>query len=299
MSTKGAGSPAEINLKQIDIVNMGLAKMVRSPVLLAADIDRGGVFASLYGTLALLEPAEKALVKGTIINKFRGDVEILRPGLTMLEELTKVDVLGVVPMLPLDLEDEDSLSDRFAQGSAKGLVDIAVVRFPWISNFTDFNRLQGSESIRLRYVTHPQDMGRPDLILLPGTKSTMADLLWMRQNGLEAQIKKLADTGTPVFGICGGYQMLGQTLQDPEGVESGGTLRGMELLPGRSHRPPSPGSIGFVNVLQSKQRIMAAGVPCIAALGRKGGSGVAAAILNALLYLAGGRSEDAHRALSR
>lgn len=228
---EGAGSPAEINLKADDIVNMGMAKLVDAPVLLVGDIDRGGVFAQLYGTVALLEPEEKARIRGLVINKFRGDPEILRPGLAMLEEKTGIPVVGVVPYLQVDVDDEDSLSPRLMQKVSHKPLDVAVIRFPRISNFTDFAPLETHAMVGVRYVDRPQALGGPDLVILPGTKSTMTDLLWMRQNGLEAAIIKLASAGTPVFGICGGYQMLGTRLLDPDGVESGGELQGMGLLP--------------------------------------------------------------------
>lgn len=227
---EGAGSPAEINLKSQDIVNMGLARMVGAPVLLAGDIDRGGVFAALYGTLALLEAEERPYVKGSIINKFRGDVELLRPGLQQLEALCQVPVLGVVPWMDLDLDEEDSLSSRLDARGGKAPLDVAVVRLPRISNFTDFDPLQRHPAVGLRYINQPEELGRPDLVILPGTKSTLADLRWLRQSGLEAAILKLASRGTPVIGICGGYQMLGRTLSDPLGVEGGGSLDGMGLL---------------------------------------------------------------------
>ena len=228
---EGAGSPAEINLKQDDFVNMGMAKLANAPVLLAGDIDRGGVFASLYGTVKLLEPDEQARIKGLIINKFRGDVEILRPGLTTLEELTGKPVLGVVPMLDVDIDDEDSLSSKLTGGDKVGRLDIAVIRLPRLSNFTDFNPLERMEGVTVRYVSNPGELGHPDLIILPGTKSTMDDLKWMRQNGLEGLVLKHAARGGAVVGICGGYQMLGRVLSDPDGVESGGTMAGMGLLP--------------------------------------------------------------------
>ena len=228
---EGAGSPAEINLKADDIVNMGLAALVDAPVLLVGDIDRGGVFAQLYGTLALLEEDERARVVGTVINKFRGDVEILRPGLTMLEEKTGVPVLGVVPYTRVDIDDEDSLSPRLEQTQRRRPLDIAVIRLPRISNFTDFSPLEAHPLLGVRYVSRPSELAAPDLVILPGTKSTMADLLWLRQGGLETAIQRLAAGGTPVLGICGGYQMLGQYLRDPQGVEGGGELRGMGLLP--------------------------------------------------------------------
>lgn len=228
---EGAGSPAEINLKAEDIVNMGMARMAGAPVLLAGDIDRGGVFAALYGTLALLEPGERAMVKGTIINKFRGDVEILRPGLTQLEGLTHVPVVGVVPWMELDLDEEDSLSQRFSARREGKPLDVAVVRLPRISNFTDFAPLERHPAVGLRYVDRAQALGRPDLVILPGTKSTLADLSWLRQSGLEGAVLRLAGQGVPVIGICGGFQMLGRTLADPQGLEGGGSLRGVGLLP--------------------------------------------------------------------
>lgn len=225
---EGAGSPAEINLKENDIVNMGLAKLVDAPVLLVGDIDRGGVFAQLLGTLMLLEEDERERVKGLIINKFRGDKTILDPGIEMLTEKGKVPVTGVVPYMELSLEDEDSLTQRFDKRDA-GCIDIAVIRYPRISNFTDFNVFEQMPEVTVRYVTSVSELGHPDLIFLPGSKNTMGDLKWMRQNGLEAAVKKKAET-TPVFGICGGYQMLGCQITDEDNVEEGGTLRGMELL---------------------------------------------------------------------
>ena len=233
---EGAGSPAEINLKADDIVNMGLAKLVDAPVLLAGDIDRGGVFAQLYGTVALLEPEERARIKGLIINKFRGDVEILRPGLAMLEEKTKLPVLGVVPYLHVDIEDEDSLSTRLDRDKTVKPLDIAILRLPHISNFTDFMPLEQHPLLGVRYVQNVHSLGIPDLLILPGTKNTVDDLLWLRQCGLEAAVQKLAAAGVPVLGVCGGYQMLGEVLDDPEGTESGQpqTLRGLGLLPTRT-----------------------------------------------------------------
>lgn len=229
---EGAGSPAEINLNKDDFVNMGMAKIADAPVLLVADIDRGGVFATVYGTVKLLEPEDQARFKGIIINKFRGDVNILKPGLKKLEELTGVPVLGVVPYLKLDLDDEDSLSERLTNTHHDGkLLDIAVIRLPRISNFTDFNALSRLEPVELRYVDRPEDLKTPDLIILPGTKNTMGDLKWMNSNGLDRAILKLASGSTPVIGICGGYQMLGRTLSDPDGIEDGGHMSGLGLLP--------------------------------------------------------------------
>ena len=228
---EGAGSPAEINLKQDDIVNMGMAKMAGSPVLLVGDIDRGGVFAQLLGTLMLLEEEEKELIKGLIINKFRGDKSILRPGVAMLEERCGLPVVGVAPYMQVEIEDEDSLTERFLRSEKCGAVDIVVIRMPRISNFTDFLLLEHMEGVSVRYVDCVRDLKAPDMIILPGTKNTMSDLLWMRQNGLEASILKEAATGTVIWGICGGYQMLGRTLKDGEQVEEGGYMNGMGLLP--------------------------------------------------------------------
>ena len=228
---EGAGSPAEINLKKDDIVNMGMAKLADAPVLLVGDIDRGGVFAQIAGTVMLLEEDEKARIKGTIINKFRGDVSILEPGLRMLEEKTDIPVTGVVPYFYLDLDEEDSLTERFQKKEKPGLIDLAVIRFPRISNFTDFNPFESIPGVSLRYVQHVSELKNPDMIILPGTKNTMEDLLWMRANGLEAAVLKEAARGKIIFGICGGYQMLGETLSDPHHVEAGGTIKGMGLLP--------------------------------------------------------------------
>lgn len=231
---EGAGSPAEINLKDQDIVNMGMARMAKAPVLLVADIDRGGVFASVYGTVMLLDPEERAMIKGIIINKFRGDVRILRPGLDMLEAKTGIPVVGVLPMLHVDIEDEDSLSDRLTKEKLKNaLVDIAVIQVPRMSNYTDFNALEILDGVSVRYVRTVEELGSPDMILLPGTKNTIDDLKWMRQNGIEAAILHKAASGTVVFGICGGYQMLGQSLSDPYGYDSGhkgSVIAGMGLL---------------------------------------------------------------------
>lgn len=226
---EGAGSPAEINLRENDIVNMGLAEMVDAPVLLVGDIDRGGVFAQLLGTLMLLTEEEKKRVKGLIINKFRGDKTILDSGITMLKERGHVPVTGVIPYMDLLLEDEDSLTDRFNK-KAQGSIDLAVIHYPRISNFTDLNVFEQMPEVSIRYITSVSELHHPDMIILPGSKNTMGDLKWMRQNGLEAAVKKLAED-IPVFGICGGYQMLGEQIADSTGVEEGGTLRGMELLP--------------------------------------------------------------------
>ncbi|MBQ9234761.1 MAG: cobyric acid synthase [Lachnospiraceae bacterium] len=234
---EGAGSPAEINLKENDIVNMGMAKLVDAPVILVGDIDRGGVFAQLLGTLMLLEDDERARVKGLVINKFRGDKTILDPGIEMLEEKGKVPVVGVVPYMNLNLDDEDSLTERFERQN-HGLIDIAVIRLPHISNFTDFNVFEQTDIINLRYVNDVNSLGNPDMIILPGSKNTIGDMRWLRESGFEAKIKKLASEDAyviPVFGICGGYQMLGYVIYDEEGNEEGGCIEGMGLLPIETH----------------------------------------------------------------
>ena len=231
---EGAGSPAEINLKENDIVNMGMAKMADAPVLLVGDIDRGGVFAQLYGTVKLLEKEEQDRIRGLIVNKFRGDVSILEPGLIQIEELTGIPVVGVLPFTGLDIEDEDSLSGRLLAKKAGALLDLAVIRLPRLSNFTDFDVFEQFEEVSVRYVSSVGELGDPDLLFLPGTKSTIDDLLWLRENGLEASICRLVENGTPLFGICGGYQMLGSQIMDEAGVEGGQTVRGLGLLPVRT-----------------------------------------------------------------
>ena len=230
---EGAGSPAEINLKKDDIVNMGLAKAVGAPVLLAGDIDRGGVFAQLLGTQMLLEPEEQALLKGFIINKFRGDKTILDPGIVMLEERGGVPVVGVVPFMQLDIDDEDSLAPRLTQTNrppAGKPVEIAVIRLPHLSNFTDFNVFSRIPEADLRYVSRPEALGNPDMVILPGTKNTMADLRWLFASGMSDAIDELRRRGCVIFGVCGGYQMLGQEISDPDRTEEGGRARGLGFL---------------------------------------------------------------------
>ena len=228
---EGAGSPAEINLKDREIVNMRIARMANAPVLLAGDIDRGGVFASLVGTLELLEQDEKEYIKGFIINKFRGDLKLLQPGLDFLEKRTSRPVLGVVPYLhDINIAQEDSvyLDERMENQSQHDL-DIAVIRLPHISNYDDFDPLE--TDCRVRYITRPEEIGNPHLIILPGTKSTLGDLRYLRETGLADEILRQAGAGTPVAGICGGYQMLGRNILDPQGVESsGGGAPGLGLL---------------------------------------------------------------------
>ena len=232
---EGAGSPAEINLRENDIVNMGLAELVDAPVLLIGDIDRGGVFAQLFGTYALLKKEEQKRIQGFLMNKFRGDKALLQSGIDMLYQKCQVPVLGVIPYTDLDIEDEDSLAQRLIGNRRPDLIDIAVIHLPHISNFTDFNPLENVENVSLRYVSTLRELGTPDLIILPGTKNTMHDLRWLRENGLEGKIKSLVRSEISLLmGICGGFQMLGRYLEDPLSVEEGGSLRGMDMLPVRT-----------------------------------------------------------------
>ena len=228
---EGAGSPAEINLKKDDIVNMGMAEIADAPVLLVGDIDRGGVFAQLIGTVMLLEPKEQERIKGLIINKFRGDKKILEPGLDMIEERCGKKVLGVVPYTEVDIEEEDSLAESLSYKQKGAGIDLAVIRLPRISNFTDMQAFALEPDVTVRYVDKVSELGRPDAILLPGTKNTMKDMRWLRESGLEAAIVRCAEQGSIVFGICGGYQMLGKKITDACGVEDYGTIRGIGLLP--------------------------------------------------------------------
>ncbi len=233
---EGAGSPAEINLRESDIVNMAVALHADAPVLLVGDIDRGGVFASLLGTLMLLKDEERRLVKGLVINKFRGDLRLLGRGLEMLEERAGMPVLGVVPYLhDLYIAEEDSvaLDGSLTKTALWGKIDIAVIRFPRISNFGDFDALALEPGVQVRYVGTVRELGRPDAVILPGTKHTLADLGWLRGQGLDRRIVDLAWQGTAVAGICGGYQMLGRRISDPVGAESpaGEQGVGLGLLP--------------------------------------------------------------------
>ena len=228
---EGAGSPVELNLKQNDIVNMGLADMLQIPVLLVGDIDCGGVFAQILGTYSLLEPHEQILVKGLIVNRFRGDKSLFDEGVRILERKSSKPVLGVIPYIRHDLEDEDSLSQRLDKSRNTGIIDIAVIRFPKLSNFSDFDVFTQYEGVSVRYAENPGQLGNPDLLILPGTKSTIADMQWLRETGMEQAVLSLARRGFPVFGICGGYQMLGYEISDPEHIECGGSIRGLGLLP--------------------------------------------------------------------
>lgn len=220
---EGAGSPAEINLKERDLVNMFVARLVNAPVLLAGDIDRGGVFASFVGTMELLEPEERALVRGFVVNNFRGDRALLEPGLDFLSRRTGVPVVGVIPHIPnLQIAEEDSLALqwRTRKAPAPNTVDIAVVSFPRISNYDDFQPLEHLPGVSLRFVTTPDEVCDADLLILPGSKSTISDLAWLRGTGFEELIRARASSGQPVMGMCGGCQMLGQAIEDPETIES-------------------------------------------------------------------------------
>ena len=284
---EGAGSPAEINLMENDIVNMGLAELVDAPVLLVGDIDRGGVFAQLYGTVKLLSEERQRRIGGLIINKFRGDASLLDSGVEMLEEMTGIPVIGTVPYRPLLIDDEDSLSTRL-QGTAPGLVNVGVIRFPRISNFTDIAPFEAIPGVGIRYITRPAELEDIDFLILPGSKNTIGDLRWLRGSGLADAIRKMAGAsddgdggdcgdcsagegvrdgeivpdsiasagdekdggrslahaehgsarhasiGIPVMGICGGYQMLGEWIHDPDGVEEGGSIEGLGLLRGET-----------------------------------------------------------------
>ena len=238
---EGAGSPVELNLKKDDIVNMGLAGMIDAPVLLVGDIDKGGVFAQLIGTLDLLEKEERSRVKGVIVNKFRGDQKLFENGVRILEEKGRTKVVGVVPYMDVKLDDEDSLSERLqvrrgtaqdqeAQQAAGDPVQIGVIRLPHISNFTDFNPFEQLRCVTVRYVRSLSELDNPDIIILPGSKNTIQDLRWLKKTGLAAVIKEKAAKGTILIGICGGFQMLGDRIEDPEGVECGGSEEGLGLL---------------------------------------------------------------------
>ena len=234
MVIEGAGSPAEINLRADDIVNMGLAEAVDAPVILIGDIDRGGVFAALYGTVKLLSEAEQARIKGLVINKFRGDIKILEPGLRQIEALTEKPVLGVLPYRHFDLEDEDSLSERLRKTKAESeaLLRLAVIRLPRLSNFTDFDPLQAAPEVALSYVSSPAEIGAADLLILPGSKSTLEDLAWLKAQGFASCIRDFAASGHPVLSICGGYQMLGERISDPLHTESAhDAVEGLGYLP--------------------------------------------------------------------
>ncbi|MDN5345319.1 MAG: adenosylcobyric acid synthase [Clostridia bacterium] len=234
---EGAGSPAEVNLKAGEIANMRVAKMARAPVLLVADIDRGGALAAIVGTLELLEPEEREMVAGLVINKFRGDLDLLQPALDFLVKKTGKPVVGVIPFLAHGLPEEDSvvLEQASARSTGKDELEIDVIKLPCIANFTDFDALEREEGVNLRYIEDQAALGQPDLIILPGSKNTIGDLLWLRQRGLAAALQELVVRGTPVVGICGGYQMLGREISDPGHVETEQErIDGLSLLPLRT-----------------------------------------------------------------
>ena len=219
MILEGSGSCAEINLKETDIANMSMAKSADTDVILVADIDRGGVFASVLGTIMLLEEDERKRIKGVIINKFRGNTEYFKPAMKQLEELINIPVLGVMPYFELDIEDEASVTERIKYKKVKNEIDVVVIRLPHMSNFTDFNAIERLENITVRYVKSSNDIKNPDLIIIPGTKNTIYDLRYIKKTGIFEKIKELAENGTKVLGICGGYQMLGNTINDYLGIE--------------------------------------------------------------------------------
>lgn len=235
---EGAGSPAEINLRDSDIVNMKIAEATNAPVILMTDIERGGAFAWIVGTLELLEKEERERVCGIIINKFRGDMEILRPGLKMLEDKINIPVLGVIPYFDdIKIDDEDSVclkSDDYTVRNnkpANQCIDIVIIRLPRISNFTDFDLLKREKDVQVRFVDNVQSFGKPDLIIIPGTKNTIGDLEFIRDNGIADAIINFENKGTMVIGICGGYQMLGKEINDPENTESNSSrTNGIGLL---------------------------------------------------------------------
>ena len=225
---EGAGSPAEINLNHKDFVNMGMAQTAHAPVLLAGDIDKGGVFASLYGTVELLKEYKKYF-KGFIINKFRGDKAILEPGLLQIEKLTGIDVLGVLPYEKFNIDEEDSLAE-ILKNNTKGLIDIAVIRLPRISNFTDFAVFEYYDEVKVSYINNIADFGEPDLLIIPGTKNTIDDMRYIRSSGLITKIMQYAETGKGIIGVCGGYQMLTSIIKDPDNMEAGGYVQGLNLI---------------------------------------------------------------------
>ena len=227
---EGAGSPVELNLKDGDIVNMGLAEMIDAPVLLVGDIDRGGIFPQLLGTLDLLTEKERERVKGLIVNKFRGDGKLFESGINILEEKGRTKVVGVVPYMDVKIDDEDSLSERFMNKTV-GEFDVAVIKLRMISNFTDLDSFDQIPQASVRYVEKPSEIGNPDLLIIPGSKNTIGDLRELKKNGLFDAIIRKAKEGCTVIGICGGYQMLGEIVEDPECTEEGGSETGLGLLP--------------------------------------------------------------------
>lgn len=260
---EGAGSPAEINLRETDFVNAAMAEYAGARCLLVADIDRGGVFAAILGTILLLEPRHRALIGGILINKFRGDASLLEPGIREIEALTGIPVVGVLPFLEdLRWEEEDSLGIRDSRASGTGILDIAVVRLPYISNFTDFHPFEGIPGVTLRYVSRPEGMGNPDLLILPGSKNVRHDMDFLRRKGLADVVRAAAARSIPVLGICGGYQMLGHAIRDPHGVEgSAGETRGLGLLQVET-RLEKEKELSRVEAVNLSFPFLAPGAPC-------------------------------------
>lgn len=231
--SEGAGSPTEINLRQSDYVNMGLAQHTQAPVVVVGDIDRGGVFASMFGTVALLDAADQRLISGFVVNKFRGDVSLLQPGIDMLASVSGRPTYGVLPWLPgLWLDSEDALDVPARRTAVESdVLTIAVVRFPRISNFTDLDALAVEPTTSVFFTASPSEVRDADLVVLPGSRATTSDLDWLRSTGLADAVTARVAAGRPVLGICGGYQLLGGEISDPLGVEGGGTHTGLGLLP--------------------------------------------------------------------
>ncbi|MFR4479696.1 MAG: cobyric acid synthase, partial [Fusobacterium sp.] len=223
---EGGGSPAEINLRQWDLVNMGMAELIDAPVILVGNIETGGVFASLYGNIALLDENDRKRIKGVIINKFRGDVELLKPGIKMFEDRLQgegldIKVLGVVPYINLNIEEEDVLAKKLTTNTnEKKDINISVIRTNKMSNYTDFDALSQYPDVALNYVYDVKELGNEDIIILPGSKNTITDLEMLKANGIFDKIKELHSKGTTVVGICGGFQMLGKEIFDPHHIES-------------------------------------------------------------------------------
>ena len=233
---EGAGSCAEINLRKYDLVNMGMAEMIDSPVILVADVEKGGVFAQIYGSIMLLDNKDRNRIKGIIINKFRGDVTLLDPGVEMIENILKkegldIPVLGVLPYTKLNIEEEDSISKKFKEISPKNDINISVIKLPHMSNHTDFDVFEHYEDVSLNYITTPSQLGDEDIIIIPGSKHTLGDLKYLNENKFSKKIQDLAKDGTVIFGICGGLQILGNKVEDYELVESNLCVeKGLALL---------------------------------------------------------------------
>jgi adenosylcobyric acid synthase len=262
---EGAGSPAEINLLSEDFVNMDMAAYACARTILVADIDRGGVFATIFGTLALVPPQHRSLIAGVIINKFRGDVSLLDSGIRDIEAMTGVPVLGVLPYCrDLGIEEEDSMGLEKPRGTGGSALDIAVIRLPHISNYTDFMPMENDGGINVRYVERVESLGTPDLIILPGTKNTRGDLQWLHDGGFSSALRGLGDAGVPLFGICGGFQMLGVAVHDRDGVEGGaGTTAGLKLLSSVTHLTASKELAQVEGVTREGLSFCPAGTPFV------------------------------------